>query len=75
MSKKIYQREIKKIVKRLKEKYHPEKIYLFGSFVWGKFTPDSDVDLLIIKKQKKENWIEFTRSTDFYVVKKYLLMC
>ncbi len=27
---------------------HPEKIILFGSYAYGKPTPDSDVDLLII---------------------------
>jgi predicted nucleotidyltransferase len=27
---------------------HPEKIILFGSFAYGKPTPDSDVDLLVI---------------------------
>ena len=43
----------KQIVNRIARKYRPEKIYLFGSFAWGKPTKDSDVDLLIVKKTKK----------------------
>ena len=50
------QKEIKKIVGRIVRKYKPEKIYLFGSFAWGKPTKDSDVDLLIVKKTRKK-WI------------------
>lgn len=50
--------EVKKILDRvievIKEKYHPEKIILFGSYVWGAFTKDSDIDLLIIKETNKE---------------------
>ena len=48
---------IKKIVNRIVEKYKPERIYLFGSFAWGKPTEDSDVDLLIVKKTRQK-WIE-----------------
>jgi predicted nucleotidyltransferase len=53
---KNYQKQIKKIVQQIKEKYTPEKIILFGSFAWGKPTKDSDVDLLIIKKTKKDHY-------------------
>ncbi len=53
MNKKTYQEEITKIIKNLKEKYLAEKIYLFGSFAWGKPERGSDIDLLIIKKAKK----------------------
>ncbi len=37
---------IQRIVSELK----PEKIILFGSYAYGKPTPDSDVDLLVIMK-------------------------
>lgn len=30
--------------------HHPDKVILFGSWAWGTPGPDSDVDLLIIKK-------------------------
>jgi len=39
---------VKKIAKILK----PEKIILFGSYVYGNPTPDSDVDLLVIMKTR-----------------------
>lgn len=47
------QKEIKKIVNRIAKEYKPEKIYLFGSYAWGKPTIDSDFDLFIIKKTKE----------------------
>jgi predicted nucleotidyltransferase len=48
-----YQKQLKKIVQRIVREYKPEKIYLFGSFAWGKPDKDSDVDLLIIKRTKE----------------------
>jgi predicted nucleotidyltransferase len=45
-----FEKEIENIAGQIIEKYKPEKIILFGSIVRDKFTPDSDVDLLIIKK-------------------------
>ena len=44
------EKEIESITTQLIEKYRPEKIILFGSTARGKLTSDSDVDLLIIKK-------------------------
>lgn len=41
---------IDSITAQLIEKYKPEKIILFGSAARGDATPDSDVDLLIIKR-------------------------
>lgn len=35
-------------VKRIAEALQPEKIILFGSYAYGKPTPDSDVDLLVV---------------------------
>jgi predicted nucleotidyltransferase len=34
----------------LVEQFHPEQVILFGSYAYGEPTPDSDVDLLIIKE-------------------------
>jgi predicted nucleotidyltransferase len=45
-----FEKEIESITAQIIEKYRPEKIILFGSAFQGKFTPDSDVDLLVIKK-------------------------
>lgn len=44
------EKEIQSIADQIIEKYRPEKIILFGSAARGEFTPDSDVDLLIVKK-------------------------
>ncbi len=43
---------ISKLVERLKEKYEPEKIILYGSYAYGIANKESDIDLLIIKKTK-----------------------
>ena len=40
-------------VKKIVETLNPEKIILFGSYAYGKPTPDSDVDLLVIMKTKE----------------------
>ncbi len=45
-----FEKEIKSITAQIVEKYKPEKIILFGSTVRGKLGFDSDVDLLIIKR-------------------------
>jgi predicted nucleotidyltransferase len=45
-----FEKEIKSITSQIIEKYKPEKIILFGNAGRGKFGLDSDVDLLIIKK-------------------------
>lgn len=42
-------RLILKMVEKIRTKYEPEKIILFGSYAHGKSTKDSDVDLFIIK--------------------------
>ena len=40
---------VRKIVDRLIEGYHPDKIILFGSHAYGHPRADSDLDLLVIK--------------------------
>lgn len=39
-------------IERLVYELKPEKIILFGSYAYGKPTPDSDVDLLVIMKTR-----------------------
>ncbi len=39
---------IQRVCERIAERYNPEKIILFGSHVYGKPTPESDVDLLVV---------------------------
>ena len=47
---KTIQKNIKTVVDKIAREFHPDKIILFGSYAWGEPGPDSDVDLLIIKK-------------------------
>lgn len=52
------------LVERIKEKYQPEKIILFGSYAYGQPDGSSDIDLLIIKETEKafhERWAEVCR--------------
>lgn len=42
--------EIQEITKQIIEKYHPEKIILFGSAARGETDSGSDADFLIIKQ-------------------------
>lgn len=39
---------IRQVCDRIAETYHPEKIILFGSHAYGRPTPDSDLDLLVV---------------------------
>lgn len=55
---------ILKIVRKIVEGYQPKKIILFGSHAYGKPTPDSDVDLFIVKDTDKrpiDRWVEVKR--------------
>lgn len=45
--------EIKNIVAQLKKNYKPEVIMVFGSYATGNIHPDSDIDILLVKKTKK----------------------
>lgn len=52
---------IREMVRRLVERFHPEKVILFGSHARGDAGPDSDVDLLVVLPgplSKKEQTIE-----------------
>jgi len=42
------QKNIKELCEQIAEKFHPEKIILFGSYAYGKPNQYSDVDLLVI---------------------------
>ncbi len=42
------QKTIEEMVRRIVERFHPEKIVLFGSYARGQAGPDSDVDLLVV---------------------------
>ena len=44
----ISRAEIEDFASRIAEKFHPERIILFGSYAYGTPTKDSDVDLLVV---------------------------
>ncbi|MBI4330009.1 MAG: nucleotidyltransferase domain-containing protein [Chloroflexi bacterium] len=48
---------ILQIVDRIRRGYQPEKIILYGSYAYGKPTPDSDIDLFIVKDTDKR-WVD-----------------
>ena len=39
---------IVELAERIAQQFHPERIILFGSYAYGRPTPDSDVDLLVV---------------------------
>lgn len=49
------QKKINQIKKNIKS-YKPKKVILFGSYAWGKPTKNSDIDLLIIKNTKQNQF-------------------
>jgi predicted nucleotidyltransferase len=56
MTKQKYQKELNKLSKQIIDKYRPEKIILFGSLADGKIRSGSDIDLLVVKRTKKDYW-------------------
>ena len=44
---------IQAILKELVDKYRPEKVILFGSYAYGNPSPDSDLDVLVIKSTRE----------------------
>lgn len=51
----ITPKKIRQAAEKIANVLHPEKIILFGSFAYGKPTPDSDVDLFIVM-ESNERW-------------------
>ncbi|HEV3257303.1 MAG TPA: nucleotidyltransferase domain-containing protein [Gemmataceae bacterium] len=47
---------LRDIIRRVVEAAHPDKIILFGSAARGAMGPNSDVDLLVIKRGKFDRW-------------------
>lgn len=44
---------IRILARNLGHRFKAEKVILFGSHAWGQPTPDSDVDLLVILKTRR----------------------
>ena len=43
---------IHEMVTRIIERFHPDKIILFGSYARGNASPDSDIDILVVMPVK-----------------------
>jgi len=64
----IPQAAIDEVVQLIAEKFHPQKIILFGSYARGKPRPESDVDLLVIMDtplKEVEQAIEICQQIDY----------
>ncbi len=48
----------KKIKEEAEKLLHPARILVFGSVVKGSWTPNSDIDVLIISDKLSKNWEE-----------------
>src|SRR5712692_6991001 len=47
-------REIRRFARQVAERFHPDKIILFGSYAYGTPHADSDVDILVIMPARNE---------------------
>src|SRR5438094_7080997 len=50
----IPMRAIRRYVRAVADRFHPDKIILFGSFAYGRPNADSDVDLLVIMPARSQ---------------------
>jgi predicted nucleotidyltransferase len=48
--------DILELSEQIVREFQPERIILFGSHAYGRPSPDSDVDLLIIIPHQGKNW-------------------
>jgi predicted nucleotidyltransferase len=48
----IARKDIRRVCDQIAREFRPRKIILFGSYAYGRPTPDSDVDLLVIMPVK-----------------------
>src|SRR5580700_6746073 len=50
----IPQAAIRRLAREIADRFQPEKIILFGSYAYGRPTPDSDVDLLVVMPTRNQ---------------------
>ncbi len=60
------QEKIKKSIKQVVKGYKPEKVYLFGSYAWGRPDTHSDVDLLIVKNSNLPRRFRISEAEKFF---------
>ena len=44
----VQHRQIRDYVRKLTDRFHPQRVVLFGSYAYGRPSTDSDVDLLVV---------------------------
>jgi predicted nucleotidyltransferase len=59
-NKRVPMRTIRSIASRIAKEYRPEKIILFGSYAYGRPSPASDIDMLVIMDSNR-NEVEAAR--------------
>lgn len=60
--------DIQTVVCQIVERFHPQRVILFGSYAHGEPGPDSDVDLLIVMETPLrcvEQAVEIRKAIDF----------
>jgi uncharacterized protein len=60
--------DIQHVVDQIVERFHPHRVWLFGSFAYGTPTPNSDVDLLIemdTALRSVQQAVEIRKAIDF----------
>jgi predicted nucleotidyltransferase len=65
------------MVKRIVERFHPDRVILFGSHARGTAGPDSDVDLLVVMSvtgSKREKQLEVRRALHQFKVSKDIIV-
>jgi len=50
---KITLQEVKEVARQIVERFHPQKVILFGSYAKGNPTRDSDADLLVVMETEE----------------------
>ena len=43
---------LKEYIEKIKKRFHPQQVFLFGSYAYGKPKRESDIDILIIMETR-----------------------
>jgi predicted nucleotidyltransferase len=52
---------VREMVDRIVAEFHPRRVYLFGSYVWGTPAADSDIDLMVVVDRLQESSTRMAR--------------
>ncbi len=77
MTKKQLQKTIDRMVRRIVERFHPDRVILFGSHARGTAGRDSDVDLLVVMPlagSKREKQLEVRLAVHEFKVPKDIIV-